>query len=51
MSDILPTLYKFIYGTLIKVSMLNREKMLQVRLECLTWRVFFSINEMLQTSE
>ena len=30
MSDILPTRYKFIYATLIKVSMLTREKMLQV---------------------
>ena len=30
MDDILPTLYKFIHATLIKVSMLTREKMLQV---------------------
>ena len=26
MNDILPTLYKFIYATLIKVSMLTRKK-------------------------
>ena len=35
MNDILSTLYKFIYATLIKVSMLTREKMLQARFECL----------------
>ena len=35
MNDILPTLYEFIYATLIKVSMPAREKMLQIRFECL----------------
>ena len=36
MNDILPTLYKFIYATLTKVSMLTREKMLQVCFKSLT---------------
>ena len=38
MNDILSTLYKFIYATFIKFSMLTRDKVLQIRFECQNYR-------------